>query len=212
MTGPQPFVFEPSEDAKRYAPATERNRDAIVRVLRTVLPDQGTVLEIASGTGEHAVHFARAFPGLTWLPSDLDPAGLASIAAWRAEAGLPNLLQGIEIDAGGAWDSVDGPIDAVVCINMVHISPWSATLGLLNGAAMRLPPNAPLYLYGPHRQRGEPTAPSNEAFDVSLKERNPDWGLRWLDDVAAQATAAGLVLASILPMPANNLSVIFRKA
>lgn len=206
--GPKPFVFDATGEAKRYAPATERNRDHIVAVLRDLLPQQGTVLEVASGTGEHAVHLAAAFPHLTWQPSDYDAAGLASIAAWAAESGLSNIRPPVRIDASAeTWPIARA--DAVLCINMVHISPWSATLGLLAGAARILPENGLLYLYGPYRQLGVPTAPSNEDFDLSLKARNPQWGLREVEDVAD--AAAGFALVQIIPMPANNLSLIFRR-
>ncbi|MEP7349963.1 MAG: DUF938 domain-containing protein [Sphingorhabdus sp.] len=209
MTGPVPFVFGQTGETKRHAPATERNRDAIVEVLRTVLPVTGLVLEVASGTGQHVVHFARSFPALDWQPSDPDPAGLASIAAWRQESELPNLLPPVELDAAASWPVYTA--DAIACINMVHIAPWAATLGLLTGAARILPQGAPLYLYGPYRQHDVVTAPSNEQFDISLKSRNPEWGLRDVEDVTAAADAVGLKLESIVEMPANNLSLIFRR-
>jgi SAM-dependent methyltransferase len=195
---------------KARAPATERNRDPIAAVLHDVLPPRGLVLEVASGTGEHAAHFARLFPLLDWQPSDPDPGALASIAAWTADAGLSNLREPVALDAAGTWPL--SRADAIVCINMVHISPWRATLGLLDGAARLLGPGAPLYLYGPYRQADVPTAPSNEAFDLSLKSRNPEWGLRALDDVVAEAKARGLGLDRVVPMPANNLSVVFRRS
>jgi SAM-dependent methyltransferase len=210
MTDPKPFVFADTGEAKRYAPATERNRDAIADVLRGVLPEQGTILEIASGTGEHLVHFAARFPHLTWQPSDHDSAGLASISAWSAEAALPNICPPMQIDASAA----DWPIamaDAVLCINMVHIAPWSATEGLLLGASRLLPPGGLLYLYGPYREDGVPTAASNEDFDVSLKSRNTEWGLRSVEDVVSQAQHHGLKLEARIEMPANNLSLIFRR-
>jgi SAM-dependent methyltransferase len=194
---------------KRHAPATARNRDPIVAVLREVLPWRGLVLEVASGTGEHAAYFARLFPALEWQPSDPDPDALTSISAWAADAGLPNLREPVQLDAAGTWPVTRA--DAVVCINMVHISPWSATLGLLDGAARLLPPGAPLYLYGPYRRAGVPTAQSNEAFDRSLKARNPEWGLRNLEDVTAEAERRGFRLDRIVAMPANNLSVVFRR-
>jgi SAM-dependent methyltransferase len=198
-------------DPRRSAPHVARNAGPIAEILRAVLPERGLVLEIASGTGEHILHFAQAFPALRWQPSDPDPAALASIAAWRAEAGPANLLPPVALDArADAW-----PIqaaDAILCINMVHISPWDATLGLLRGAGRLLVPGAPLYLYGAYRQAGVPTAPSNEAFDASLRARDPEWGLRDLDDVVAEAQARGLRLEAVIPMPANNLSVVLRKA
>jgi len=194
---------------KRHAPATERNRGPIAAVLREVMPAHGLVLEVASGTGEHAAFFARLFPALEWQPSDPDPDALSSIEAWVADADLPNLRAPVQLDAAGAW-----PIDradAVLCINMVHISPWAATLGLLAGAARVLPPGGPLILYGPYRRRDVPTAPSNEAFDLSLKERNPDWGLRDLEAVAEAAEARGLSLDRVVEMPANNVTAVFTR-
>jgi hypothetical protein len=207
---PKPFVFEPTGEAKRYAPATERNRGAITDVLRETLPQQGTVLEIASGTGEHIVHFAACFPYLTWQPSDYDAAGLASIAAWSAEAALPNISPPVQIDASApVWPIAKA--DAILCINMVHISPWSATEGLMAGAGRLLPRGAMLYLYGPYREQEVPTAPSNEDFDRSLKSRNPDWGLRSVEDVTALASEHSLLLDARISMQANNLSLVFRK-
>jgi len=176
-------------------------------VLAGWLPPTGTVVEIASGTGEHALHFAREFADLLWLPSDSDAEARASVAAWRAE-GPPNLLAPAALDAA----SPDWPLataDAVVCINMVHISPWTATVGLMAGAARVLPAGAPLILYGPFRRKGAPTAPSNEAFDTSLKARNPAWGLRSVEEVAA--AASGFALEELVEMPANNLMLLFRR-
>jgi hypothetical protein len=196
--------------SRRSAPAALRNRDPIAAVLREVLPERGTVLEIASGSGEHAVHFASLFPHLAWQPSDPDEEALESIAAWRAQAGLPNLLEPFRLDAARApWPVARA--DALLCINMVHISPWTATLGLLRGAASLLPAEAPLILYGPYRRAGVPTAPSNEAFDASLRARDPEWGLRDLEAVAAEARSNGLHLERVTEMPANNLTVVFRR-
>lgn len=208
MTDPQPFVFDESKAAKRYAPATDRNRDAITEILRHILPASGLVLEVASGTGEHAVHFAQAFQGLTWQPSDPDPAGLASIEAWSSEAQLANLLPPIALDASMNWSVAYA--DAIICINMTHISPWEATLGLVRGAGELLPEDGALYLYGPYRQNDVPTVKSNEDFDASLRSRNPAWGLRYVEDVAAAAEEFGVRLQSVIEMPANNLSLIFR--
>ncbi|HEY1145928.1 MAG TPA: DUF938 domain-containing protein [Allosphingosinicella sp.] len=211
MTDPQPFVLEPGDgDRRRVAPHVARNAEAITDVLRAFLPETGRVLEIASGRGEHALHFARAFPGLTFQPSDPDPVALASIEAWRETEGPANLLPPIQLDASAAqWPDVAA--DAILCINMIHISPWAATEGLMVGAGRLLAPGCPLYLYGAYRQRGVETAPSNEAFDISLRTRNPAWGIRNLEDVVALAGCHGLDLESIVPMPANNLSVIFRR-
>ncbi|TFI57877.1 DUF938 domain-containing protein [Sphingomonas parva] len=195
---------------KRSAPAAARNRDPIAAVLREELPARGVVLEVASGTGEHAVHFARAFPELIWQPSDPDEQARASIAAWRGAEGLGNLLAPLAIDAA-AEDWQADRADAVVCINMVHISPWSATEGLMRGAGRLLPPGGPLILYGPYRRAEVPTAPSNEAFDESLKARDPDWGLRDLAEVTAAAEARGLRFERLVEMPANNLTIVFRR-
>lgn len=194
---------------KRAAPAAERNREPIAEVLTRWLPPKGLVLEVASGTGEHAVHFARGFPQLQWLPSDPDPQAIESIAAWRGEAGLANLLPPVRLDAAaGDWPVPHA--DALLCINMVHISPWAATLGLFAGAARLLEAGAPLILYGAYRQAGVETSPSNEAFDASLRSRNPAWGLRSVEEVAA-AVEAHFTLADKVDMPANNLTLLFRK-
>lgn len=195
---------------RRSSPSAARNRDPILAVLRRVLPADGLVLEIAGGTGEHAVHFAGALPGLEWQPTDPDEESRRSIAAWRAEAGLPNLRAPLALDVTEAEWPVERA-DAIVCINMVHISPWAATVGLLAGAGRRLPPGAPLVIYGPFRQAGVPTAPSNDAFDQSLRARNPAWGLRDVEAVAAEAAGQGLSLPEIVPMPANNLTLVFRR-
>ena len=195
---------------KRHAPATLRNRDAIAAVLAEWLPLGGTVLEVASGSGEHVVHFAAAFPHLDWQPSDPDPAGLASITAWSAEAGGANVAPPLALDAAAPCWPVDRA-DAILCINMVHISPWAATLGLFAGAARLLAPGAPLILYGPYIDPDVPTAESNLAFDASLRARNPDWGLRDLDRVKAAARGAGLTFAERRAMPANNLMLLFRR-
>ncbi len=195
---------------KRHAPATLRNRDAIAAALGEWLPATGTVLEVASGSGEHIVHFAATFPALHWQPSDPDPAGLVSIVAWCADAGLANIAPPLALDASAD----DWPIeqtDAILCINMVHISPWAATLGLLAGAARLLPSGAPLILYGPYIEPDAPTADSNLAFDSSLRARDPAWGLRRTDDVKAVAAAAGLTFAERRAMPANNLMLLFRR-
>lgn len=209
--GPEPFTIEPGAgDPRRVAPHVARNAGPIVDVLRGMLPDAGTVLEIASGSGEHALAFARAFPHLLWQPSDADPVALRSIDAWRGAEALPNLLAPIPLDAAAeAW--LVEQADAVLCINMVHISPWSATVGLMRGSGRLLGRGCPLYLYGAYRRDGFETAPSNEAFDASLKARNPDWGVRRLEDVIAEAEKNGLRLDAVVEMPANNLSVVLRK-
>jgi SAM-dependent methyltransferase len=197
-------------DPRRSAPHVARNAGPIAEVLRGVLPARGLVLEVASGSGEHVLHFAREFPKLLWQPSDPEPAALRSIDAWRAEAGLFNLLPPVPLDARAA-DWAVAEADAILCINMVHISPWTATAGLMRGAGRLLRAGAPLYLYGAYRQAEVETAPSNEAFDASLKARDPEWGLRDLEDVVAEAERNDLGLEAVTPMPANNLSVVFRK-
>ena len=195
---------------RRHAPATLRNRDAIVAVLREILPPTGLALEIASGSGEHALHFAAAFPGLDWQPTDPDSAALRSIAAWRADAGHANLRAPLMLDAAAdAWPVAHA--DALLCINMIHISPWEATEGLVAGAARTLSRGAPFYLYGPFLQADAPTAPSNLAFDASLKARDPRWGLRSVEQVTALGRAHGFAPERIVAMPANNLSLVYRK-
>jgi len=193
---------------KKQAPAALRNREPIREVLARHLPGTGTVLMIAEGSGEHAVHFARAFPALTWIPSDVDPEALASIAAWREDSALANLAPAVQLDVTAPRWPVDRA-DAITCINMVHISPWEATLGLFAGAARTLAPGALLYLYGPYRFGGAFTAPSNEAFDQSLRARDPRWGVRDLRDLEAAAT--GFSLGEVIAMPANNHSLVFRR-
>ncbi len=192
-----------------HAPATLRNRDAILAVLREALPSSGLVLEVASGSGEHAAYFAAALPGLDWQPSDPDPAALASIEAWRSEAQLPNLHPPIMLDAAAAWPV--SKADAILCINMTHISPWEATLGLMDGAGKALRAGGLLYLYGPFLRDEVETAPSNLAFNASLKARDAHWGLRRVEDVIAAAEGQGLTLDQLVEMPANNLSLLFRK-
>lgn len=179
-------------------------------MLRRHLPAQGTVLEIASGSGEHAVYFAPRLPDLVWQPSDVDPEALAFIAMRRAPANVPNLRAPLALDAA----SPDWPLtsaDAVVAINMIHISPWSATEGLIRGAARVLPGGGLLYLYGPFKIDGAHTAPSNAAFDASLRARDPSWGVRDAGDVSSLAERHGFDLTERVAMPANNLSLVFRK-
>ena len=195
---------------KRHAPATGRNREPIAAVLSEELPESGLVLEVASGTGEHAVHFARTFAWLDWQPSDPDPDALGSIAEWRGEAGLPNLLPPVMLDAAtGDWPIASA--EAVLCINMAHISPPAATEGLVRGAARLLAPGARLVLYGPWLEEDVETAPSNLAFDRDLRDRNPEWGLRdvaWLDGLAE---SSGFRRSRRLAMPANNLTLVYRR-
>lgn len=197
-------------DHRLEYPATLRNRDVILDVLRGVLPATGLVLEIASGSGEHVVHFARALPGLAFQPSDPEAAALQSITAWTQDTGAANVLPPVMLDAAADRWPIDSA-DAILCINMIHISPWRATEGLFRGASKLLSEGSPLYLYGPYRRAGVVTAPSNEAFDDSLKSRNPEWGLRDLETVAALARAEGFSAPAVTEMPANNLSVVFRR-
>ena len=211
MTEPKPWLAsEGGEGDRRHAPATLRNRDSITDVLRPILPAAGLALEVASGSGEHVVHFAGAFPTIDWQPSDPDPAALASIAVWAGESGLANIRPPIRIDASAADWPIDR-VDVILCINMVHISPWGATIGLFGQAARLLPPGGLLYLYGPYIRPGVETAPSNLAFDASLKARDPAWGLRSLDAMTALGAQHGLDCADIIAMPANNLSLVFHR-
>ncbi|RYY28983.1 MAG: DUF938 domain-containing protein [Sphingomonadales bacterium] len=191
---------------RRHAPATVRNREPIAEVLAGILPARGLVLEIASGSGEHCAYFAERFPALEWQPSDPDPDALASIAEWTE--GLGNVRPPVMLDAAADWP-VDAA-DAILCVNMVHISPWAATLGLMAGAGRLLGPGAPLILYGPYRQHGVETAPSNEQFELWLKGKSPEYGLRFVEDVTHEAAAQGLTLERIVPMPANNLILVYR--
>ena len=194
----------------RNAPAVARNRDPILAVLRSLMPEKGVVLEIASGTGEHAAYFAAALPHLNWQPTDQDDAALSSIAAWRETARLPNLLPPLRLDVMvPVWPV--GWADSVVCINMIHISPWCACEALVAGAAKVLAPSGVLFLYGPYKEGGRHTAPSNEAFDADLRARNPEWGVRDLDDVRVLADKHGFTFERRVAMPANNLSVVFRR-
>lgn len=197
-----------TNDPRRFAPAAARNRDPILAVLRRHLPARGLVLEIASGSGEHAVHFATALPDLVFQPSDPDPHARASIDAWIDDTGLANVKPALDIDVVAAHWPV-AAADAVVCINMIHIAPWRATQGLVRGAARILPAGAPLFLYGPFRRGGAHTAPSNAAFDADLRHRDPAWGVRDLEVVAALCAEHGLDLAAVEEMPANNLSLVF---
>ena len=200
-------VGDLGRSVKRQAPAAARNVEPIGDVLGRWLPASGLVLEIASGTGEHALAFARRFPQIEWQPTDPDPEALGSIAAW-AEEGPSNLRAPLQLDVCAAQWPVERA-DAILCVNMVHIAPVEASLGLLDGAARMLAPNAPLILYGPWRQAGVPTAPSNEAFDLNLRERNPRWGLRLVEDFAADAERRGFELLERQPMPSNNLMLRF---
>ena len=196
--------------AARAAPAAARNRAPILRVLRDTIPRPALVLEIASGTGEHAVWFSGALSELTWQPTDHDPDALTSIAAWRDKAGPPNLLPPLPLDAAAdTWPVAQA--DAVVAINLVHIAPWSVTQGLIAGAARVLTQGGLLFLYGPFREGGVHTGAGNAAFDADLRARDPSWGIRDLDDITALADQHGFKPPERLAMPANNLSVVFRR-
>lgn len=202
-----PDITVMSDDLRRFAPSVARNRDAILAVLRRVLPMSGLLLEVASGTGEHCAHLAAALPGLTFQPTEPEAEGRASCDAWCL--GLPNVRPALPLDVIAA----DWPVpraDAVLCINMVHIAPWAATLGLLRGAARVLDAGAPLVLYGPWIRAGVETAESNWAFDASLRERNPEWGLRRLEDLVA-AAGADFAAPEVIEMPANNVTLLLRR-
>jgi SAM-dependent methyltransferase len=200
----------PTPDLRQHAPAAERNREPILAVLERVLPATGTVLEIASGTGQHAVHFAAALPQLVWQPSDPGEDARASIAAWTAHSGLANVRAPLALDVRDASWSIDAA-DAIVCINMIHISPWASAQALMDGAGRLLGPGGVLFLYGPYRIGGAHTAPSNAAFDTQLRSRDPAWGVRNMEEVVALADAAGFDADNPVAMPANNFSLVFRK-
>jgi SAM-dependent methyltransferase len=210
VTDQRRFYEAQASGVRRSAPAALRNREPIAEVLSEWLPPSGLVLEIASGTGEHAVYFAERFPALEWQPSDVHPEALTSIDAWRAEVRLPNIRPPVVIDASAP----DWPIDradAVLSINMVHISPWASALGLLSGAARLLRPGAPLILYGPWLKDDISTAESNLAFDADLKLRDSEWGLRRVENFAAAADERGLALDQTRAMPANNMMLLLRR-
>jgi len=210
VTDERRFYEAPTAGERRSAPAALRNREPIAEVLTDWLPNRGLVLEVASGTGEHAVYFAQRFPNLEWQPSDVHPDALASIAAWRDEAGLPNLRPPLVLDAA-ARDWPIGNADALLSINMVHISPWASALGLIEGAARLLPAGGPLILYGPWLKDDIETVDSNVAFDRDLRSRDPEWGLRRVEDFAAAADERGLRLHDTRAMPANNLMLLLRR-
>lgn len=203
------FPSDGRAEAKRHAPATLRNRDAIADVLATLLPEQGAALEIASGSGEHIVHFAQRFASIRWQPSDVEPEACRSVAAWAEEAGLPNIAAPLLLDAGEAAPALP-PQDAVLCINMVHIAPWAAAIGLFDIAANVLRRDGFLYLYGPYLRADAPTAPSNIAFDENLRSRDPRWGLRSVEAMDHLARAHALEQTATIEMPANNLSLVYR--
>jgi hypothetical protein len=193
------------------APAAERNKDPILAVLKTLLAQTGTVLEIASGTGQHVVHFARALPQLEWLPSDVSAEARDSIEAWRVAERLPNVKPPLALDVLERPWPVRGPLEAIVCVNLIHISPWPVTAALFAGANETLKDGGVVYLYGPYKRQGRHTAPSNDAFDRSLRAQNAAWGVRSLEDVIDIAKSAGFEHIATIEMPANNLSVAFHK-
>jgi hypothetical protein len=200
----------PSEDLRLSSPSALRNRDPIFELLRDVLPQSGTVLEIASGSGEHITHFAGLLPALQWQPSDPSPEARTSILEWTKQEALSNVLPPLNVDASSeTWPIQQA--DAMIAINMVHISPWAATQGLFRGAAKLLPSAGLLVVYGPYRRRGRPLVASNEDFDAYLRARNPAWGVRLLEDVMSTAEHFGLAMTSLREMPANNLAVIFKR-
>jgi len=197
-------------DERETAPSAERNKQPILDVLLRVLPATGLVLEIGSGTGQHVAHFAKALPGLVFQPGEMDEGRHASIAAWVRHEKLANVKPPLAFDlARLPWPVREA--DAIVCINVIHISPWEATLALMQGAGELLPPGGVLVTYGPYRRGGAHTAPSNETFDQWLKERDPRWGVRDMEEVAAVAKEAGLELEEVVPMPANNFTLVFRR-
>jgi SAM-dependent methyltransferase len=213
-TPPNPVALENRDrtgDGRHFSPSAARNSGPIREVLERVLPRSGTALEIGSGTGEHVVCFAKALPGLLWQPSDPDPASRASIAAWIAAEGIANVRAPVAIDVRkAAWGVEDAaPFTAIISLNMIHIAPWQAALGLLAGAGRMLRPDGILYLYGPFMRSGAHTAPSNAAFDADLKRRDPGWGVRDIDDLVREAAPHGLELREVIEMPANNLSLVF---
>ena len=198
------------DDTRRYAPSAARNRDAILMTLSPHLPTFGTVLEVASGSGEHTMHFAANHPHLTFQPSDPDPDGRASTDAWTRHLLLTNVAPAIAFDVAQSFNpSIKA--DVMMCINMIHIAPWPASVGLMRNAALILPAGGTLYLYGPYRRNGEHTSPSNAAFDADLKARNPHWGVRDLEAVATLAGDHGFSSPTIDAMPSNNLSLIFKR-
>jgi hypothetical protein len=198
---------------RQYAPAAARNAGPICAVLRRYLPASGTILEIGSGTGQHVVAFAAAQPQLSWQPSDPDPAARASIAAWAIDSALANIRPPLDLDVFVAnWErAFRGALQGIVCINLLHIAPWAVCAGLMTGAGRLLGPAAPLCLYGPFKRGGRHTAPSNARFDRYLRAYDPAWGVRDLEAVVDSAAGHGLDLVDVMPMPANNLSVILRR-
>lgn len=200
-----------TRDARRFAPATERNRAPILEVLARVVPEGARVLEVASGTGEHAAFFSRLLPVVSWQPTDHDESALASIDAWAALEGASRVLAAKQLDVEARpWWLPPGSIDLVLCVNMIHIAPWTACLGLLEGARQALVAGGALVLYGPYKIGGAHTAPSNAEFDASLRSRDARWGVRDLEAVVREARARGLSHEETISMPANNLTVVLR--
>jgi hypothetical protein len=202
---------------KHHSPAAERNGQPILEALQQVLPAHGVALEVASGTGQHVALFARNMPGWTWHPSDATPDGFGSIEAWCADAGRGKVRAPVVLDVlaphwPGQGEAFEEPFDAIFCANLLHIAPWTACAGLMCGAARHLAPDGHLLTYGPYLEQSVATAPGNLAFDQSLRGRNPAWGIRALQDVAREAEAAGLLLRRRVPMPANNLLLVFGRA
>ncbi len=211
-----PRFFNPEAvggDMRLHAPATARNRDYILDILKPHLPESGTVLEIASGTGEHAVYIAPHFPHLAWQPTDIDPAHLASIEAWRTESEAPNLLPPVELNVLENWplEHLSQPLAAISAINLIHIAPWAVAETLIEKAGGLLPEKGILYLYGPYKRGGDHTAPSNEAFHQNLQARDPAWGVRDMEAVIELGLQCGFAEPIVQPMPANNFSLIFKK-
>ena len=201
---------EALNDGRLVSPSAERNKGPILTALERVLPGTGLVLEIASGTGQHVVYFARTLGHLTWQPTDPDPDCRRSISAWLAAENLPNVLRPLELDVGKLpWPVA--AFDALVCINLIHIAPWTATTALFAGAEFALREAGPVYLYGPYRVQGRHTAPSNQVFDRALRAHNPEWGVRDLEAVVQLADEHGFDLVETAAMPANNLSVLFQR-
>lgn len=205
------MAMSPPTDERQHSPAAQRNADPILRLLQRHLPERGHVLEIASGTGQHAVHFAGAFPGVTWQPSDVEPSALASIRAWRASDGPANLQPPCELDVTAAEWPITAA-DAIVCVNLLHIAPWSVTEALMRGAAGLLPLGGRLLIYGPFRVDGQHTAESNARFDADLRARDPSWGIRDIDVVAETGRAQGMRHLETVAMPANNRILVFERA
>ena len=200
----------------QHSPAAERNALPILQVLQSLLPDRGRALEVASGTGQHVAALAVALPGWTWQPSDLHGDHFDSIAAWCAQAGVRDVRAPVRLDVlATRWPSAKPafaePFELVYCANMLHIAPWACCAGLMQGAARQLAPGGQLITYGPYLEEGVPTAPSNLGFDTNLRQRDPAWGIRRLDDVAREAAHAGLRLAARHALPAHNLLLVFER-